>query len=162
MSSPKERSKRLAISPGTITPPLWGSSASNGVEEERAPGPRAVNHGVIPSPPRSRPRAVHTCESCRRRKVKCDGERSGCGKCRHLNSTCSLTVSTRDDQKRCAQGISPRSPKKNKGGFANAKWPRIENSLWFKLNAYETMLYGLIPRVGDEDRAAIASVLLTV
>lgn len=46
--------------------------------------------------------------------------------------------------------------------MANATWPRVENSLWSKLNAYETMLYGLIPRVGDEDRAAIESVLLTV
>ena len=40
--------------------------------------------------------------------------------------------------------------------------PRTESNLWRKVNAYETMLNRLIPRVGDEDRAAIENVLLTV
>ncbi|KAJ5605204.1 hypothetical protein N7510_010358 [Penicillium lagena] len=87
------------VSPGTpAPPPLVGGRGSspnvawNKVAIPRAPNATTINH---------RRRSQRACESCRQRKIKCDGNRPSCRQCIDHSQQCSYEdVKRVRDQKR--------------------------------------------------------------
>ncbi|CEJ55099.1 hypothetical protein PMG11_01376 [Penicillium brasilianum] len=76
-------------------PPAMGPSGFSNPDQRVAP-PRGnvVNNKVAiprlaaPTTSRGRRRSVRACESCRQRKIKCDGVRPTCGQCTYHNDRC--------------------------------------------------------------------------
>ncbi|KAI8378634.1 hypothetical protein BD560DRAFT_325049, partial [Blakeslea trispora] len=49
----------------------------------------------VPENENKRKRLTQACELCRRKKIKCDGAKPGCGNCLKLNINCTYSTSNK-------------------------------------------------------------------
>ncbi|KAL6718998.1 hypothetical protein ACLMJK_003233 [Lecanora helva] len=96
-------------------------------------------------------REHRTCKSCRRSKVKCDGNKPKCKRCRHRGSSCDYSDDSRTSEHRwAARKTSPFITQT----AANLTVRDVE-SVWQKFKAYEALLLQLAGKVDGDDAQAI-------
>lgn len=129
--------------------------------------PRLVEgtESVFTSPGRFHRRHVsRACESCRQRKTKCTGDKSGCRNCKETGIICCYTDGKREKSKRLVAEsfdfISYFFGALNMPTFTNL-FQRQMASLEGKIQAYEDVLRKLSSRFGVSDEQ-LMSFALTV
>ncbi|KAI4116729.1 MAG: hypothetical protein LQ345_002909 [Seirophora villosa] len=112
---------------------LASSTKSNGVGESASP--RSKSSPTTPAAVKTAQWFSHACESCKRKKVKCDGATPTCERCQKTNNECCYAGGVRDREKRL-----------------------VENVLG-KLNVWEDVIQRIKPRLEGEDRSEIDRLL---
>ncbi|KAL8684848.1 MAG: hypothetical protein Q9218_008107, partial [Villophora microphyllina] len=82
-------------------------------------------------------RYSHACESCKRKKLKCDGAIPTCSRCSKSEGECLYEGGIRDREKRLVEDMAG------------------------KLGAYEETLRRIKPELGNDDQSEISQLLLT-
>lgn len=101
------------------------------------------------------------CESCRQRKTKCTGDKSGCRNCKEAGIICCYTDGKREKSKRLValfQFISYFTGAVNMPTFLNL-FQRQMASLEGKIQAYEDVLRKLSIRFGISDEQLMSFAL---
>ncbi|KAL9018251.1 MAG: hypothetical protein Q9185_004417 [Variospora sp. 1 TL-2023] len=97
--------------------------------------PRSKSSPTTPAAGKTTQWFSHACESCKRKKVKCDGATPTCERCQKTNNECCYAGGVRDREKRLVENLAA------------------------KLNVWEDFMQRIKPRLEGEDRSEVNRLL---